>query len=62
MDSRKVGYPAHLSNLFTIKQRFIPELWRHVAAACPIPPRVVPIAQIHRVLDGSIRWDGNDRR
>jgi len=36
-DKRAFGYAPHLANHFTIKQLFIPELWKHHEQAFPKP-------------------------
>jgi hypothetical protein len=49
MDTRGYGYAPHLSNLFTIKQLCIPELWVHQPKAFP-NIRIVPYAQLESLL------------
>ncbi len=51
LDTRAYGYAPHLSNLFTIKQLCIPELWLHQKEAFP-SYRILPFSQIDRVVRG----------
>lgn len=52
-DNRGYGYAPHLSNLFTIKQHCVPELWVHQAQAFP-SARIVPFSKIEDVAAGRI--------
>jgi hypothetical protein len=49
MDARGYGYAPHLSNLFTIKQLCIPELWTHQPKAFP-RLSIIPFSQIETLL------------
>jgi hypothetical protein len=50
-DTRTFGYATHLSNLFSIKQFCVPELWIHQKQAFP-SYRIMPFSQIESVVDG----------
>lgn len=52
-DIRAFGYAPHLSNLFTIKQLCIPELYVHLDSAFP-RYEVVPFAKIGDVARGQV--------
>lgn len=49
MDNRGYGYAPHLSNLFTIKQLCIPELWVHEKKAFP-NARIHPFANLENLI------------
>ena len=52
-DTRAFGYASHLSNLFTIKQLCIPEVYVHQAQAFP-HCRIVPFDRIDDVVSGRL--------
>jgi hypothetical protein len=52
-DTRAFGYAPHLSNLFSIKQLCVPEVWVHQSRAFPVH-RNVPFALIDQVAHGLI--------
>jgi hypothetical protein len=52
-DNRAFGMAPHLSDLFTIKQYCVPEVWMHQKQAFPTP-RIVSFQQIDAVAAGRI--------
>jgi hypothetical protein len=52
-DTRSFGMAPHLSNLFTIKQFCVPEVWVYQKAAFP-NARIVPFQKIEAVVAGEI--------
>jgi hypothetical protein len=48
-DNRKIGMAPHLQNLFTIKQHFVPEFYKHQKVAMP-NYRIVDFARIEDVV------------
>ncbi len=49
MDNRPFGYAPHLSNMFTIKQLCIPELWVHQKKAFP-GAQIYPFARLESLI------------